>query len=100
LVQRHADETTLSQGLYPTYLLLGYDDIYDVYSSTPDVFRRRYVAIVEDGFDMRHFFDDVAAELPPPVRDLLKPSYYVVPPRGVGEAFNKGFSRPQTISPC
>ena len=25
---------------------------------------------------MRHFFDDVAAELPPPARDLLKPSYY------------------------
>lgn len=25
---------------------------------------------------MRHFFDDVAAELPPPARDLLKPAYY------------------------
>ena len=25
---------------------------------------------------MRHFFDDVVVELPPPARDLLKPSYY------------------------
>jgi hypothetical protein len=24
---------------------------------------------------MRHFFDDIAAELPPPVSDLLTPSY-------------------------
>ena len=70
------NETTLFQGLYATYLLLAFDDIYDVYESTADVFRRRYAAIVEDRFDMRHFFDDVAAELPPPARDLLKPSYY------------------------
>ena len=70
------NETTLFQALYPTYLLLAFDDIYDVYESTAGVFRRRYAAIVEDRFDMRHFFDDVAAELPPPARDLLKPSYY------------------------
>jgi len=70
------NETTLFQPLYVTYLLLAFDDIYDVYESTADVFPRRYAAIVEDRFDMRHFFDDVAAELPPPARDLLKPSYY------------------------
>ncbi len=70
------NETTLFQPLYVTYLLLAFDDIYDVYDWTGDVFRRRYAAIVEDRFDMRHFFDDVAAELPPPARDLLKPSYY------------------------
>ena len=69
-------ETTLFQPLYATYLLLAFDDIYDVYESTADVFRRRYATIVEDLFDMRHFFDDVAVELPPPARDLLKPSYY------------------------
>jgi hypothetical protein len=70
------NETTLFQPLYVTYLLLAFDDVYDVYDSTHDVFRRRYARIVEDRFDMRHFFDDVAAELPPPARDLLKPSYY------------------------
>jgi pimeloyl-ACP methyl ester carboxylesterase len=70
------NETTLFQPLYVTYLLLAFDDIYDVNESTADVFRRRHAAIVEDLFDMRHFFDDVAAELPPPARDLLKPSYY------------------------
>ena len=70
------NETTLTQPLYVTYLLLAFDDIYDVFGSTADVFRRRYAAIVEDLFDMRHFFDDVVVELPPPARDLLRPSYY------------------------
>jgi hypothetical protein len=69
-------ENSIFQGLYPTYLLLAFDDIYDVYDSTADVFRRRYAPVLETGFDMRHFFDDVAAELPPPARDLLRPSYY------------------------
>ena len=70
------NETTLFQPLYATYLLLAFDDIYDVYDSTNETFRQRYAAILEDLFDMRHFFDDVAAELPPPARDLLKPLYY------------------------
>lgn len=70
------NETTLFQGLYPTYLLLAYDDIYDVFDSTADVFRRPYAAMVDELFDMRHFFDDVAAVLPPPARDLLRRSYY------------------------
>jgi pimeloyl-ACP methyl ester carboxylesterase len=61
--------------LYYSYLLLAFDDIYDVYDSTADVFKQPYAAIVEDLFDMRHFFDDIAAELPPPVRDLLTSSY-------------------------
>ena len=61
--------TTLTCPLYATYLLLAFDDIYDVYDSTADVFRQHYAGIVEDLFDMRHFFDDIAAELPPPGRD-------------------------------
>ena len=61
--------------LYVSYLLLAYDDIYDIYASTDDVFRQPYASFVEDRFDMRHFFDDIAAELPPPARDLLTPSY-------------------------
>ncbi len=61
--------------LYVTYLLLAFDDIYDVYDSTADVFRQPYASIVEDRFDMRHFFDDISAELPTPARDLLTPSY-------------------------
>jgi pimeloyl-ACP methyl ester carboxylesterase len=61
--------------LYVTYLLLAFDDIYDVYESTADVLQQPYAAMVEDLFDMQHFFDDIAAELPPPVRDLLTPSY-------------------------
>jgi pimeloyl-ACP methyl ester carboxylesterase len=61
--------------LYVTYLLLAFDDIYDVYESTTEVFQQPYAAMVEDLFDMQHFFDDIAAELPPPVRDLLTPAY-------------------------
>ena len=71
-----AKEDSIAQALYVSYLLLAFDDIYDVYESTDDVFRRRYAAIVEDLFDMRHYFDDVMFALPPPARDLLKPSYY------------------------
>ena len=54
-----------SRAVYVTYLLLAFDDIYDIYDSTADVFRQPYASIVEDRFDMRHFFDDIAAELPP-----------------------------------
>ena len=66
---------TLTRPLYATYLLLAFDDIYDVYASTSDVFRPHYAGIVDGLFDMRHFFDDVAAELPPPGRDILTESY-------------------------
>jgi len=69
-------EDSIAQALYASYLLLAFDDIYDVYEATEDVFRRRYATIVEDLFDMRHYFDDVMFALPPPARDLLKPSYY------------------------
>jgi pimeloyl-ACP methyl ester carboxylesterase len=62
--------------LYVTYLLLAFDDIYDIYDSTAEVFRQPYATTVEGLFDMQHFFDDIAAELPPPVRDLLTPSYF------------------------
>ena len=66
---------TVTRPLYSTYLLLAYDDIYDVYSSTADVFRPQYAGIVEDLFDMRHFFDDIVAALPTPMWQILAPSY-------------------------
>ena len=69
-------EDSIAQGLYVSYLLLAFDDIYDVYGAAGDVFRRRYATIVEDLFDMRHYFDDVMFALPPTARELLKPSYY------------------------
>ena len=54
---------TLTRPLYATYLLLAFDDMYDVYASTADVFRPHYAGIVEDLFDMQHFFDDVAGRV-------------------------------------
>ena len=38
--------------------------------------RQPYASTVGGLFDMRHFFDDVLAGLPPTARALLKPSYY------------------------
>jgi pimeloyl-ACP methyl ester carboxylesterase len=39
---------TLTRPLYATYLLLAFDDIYDVYASTADVFRPHYAGIVDE----------------------------------------------------
>lgn len=71
-----ANDTTETLPLYVSYLLLAYDDVYDVYGQTPDVFRQPYASTVSSLFDMRHFFDDVLAGLPPNSRELLTPSYY------------------------
>jgi hypothetical protein len=62
--------------LYVSYLLLAYDDIYDVYGRTADVFRQPYAATVPGLFDMRHFFDDVLAGMPPTTRELLTASFF------------------------
>jgi len=56
-------------------ILLTYDDIYDVYERTTDVFRQPYASTVEGLFDMQHFWDDVLAGMPPNGRELVTPSY-------------------------
>ncbi|HEU4391505.1 MAG TPA: hypothetical protein VFV34_27190 [Blastocatellia bacterium] len=71
-----ANETTVTLPLYVSYILLAYDDVYDVYEHTPDVFRRPYASTVNSLFDMHHFFDDVLAGLAPNPRALLRSSYY------------------------
>ncbi len=71
-----ANETTVTLPLYVSYILLAYDDVYDVYGQTSDVFRQRYASTVSGLFDMQHFFDDVLAGLPPNSRALLRSSYY------------------------
>lgn len=71
-----ANETTVTLPLYVSYILLAYDDVYDVYEQTSDVFRRPYASTVESLFDMQHFFDDVLAGVPPNSRALLRSSYY------------------------
>jgi acetyl esterase/lipase len=71
-----ADTTTPTVPLYVAYLLLAYDDIYDVYGRLTDVFRQPYAGRVAGLFDMRHFFDDVVAALPPTTRELLTASYF------------------------
>jgi hypothetical protein len=54
-----ANETTVTVPLYVAYLLLAYDDIYDVFERPSDVFREPYASTVPGLFDMRHFFEDV-----------------------------------------
>jgi hypothetical protein len=71
-----ANERTVTLPLYVSYILLAYDDVYDVYERTSDVFRPPYASTVGGLFDMRHFFDDVLAGLPPKSRALLRSSYY------------------------
>ena len=71
-----ANETTVTVPLYLSYLLLAYDDVYDIYGQTSEVFREPYASTVSGLFDMRHFFDDVLAGLPSTSRDLLTQSYY------------------------
>jgi hypothetical protein len=71
-----ADTTTVTVPLYVSYLLLAYDDIYDVYRRPADVFRQPYAATVPGLFDMRHFFDDVLAGLPPTSSELLRAPYF------------------------
>ena len=71
-----ANTTTPTVPLYVAYLLLAYDDIYDVYERRSDVFRPPYAATVPGLFDMRHYFDDVVAALPSTSRELLTASYF------------------------
>ena len=71
-----ANETTVTVPLYVSYILLAYDDVYNVYGQTSDVFRQPYASTVSGLFDMQHFFDDVLAGLPPTSRALLRSSYY------------------------
>lgn len=70
------NETTATLPLYMSYILLAYDDIYDVFRDTSDVFRRPYASRVNDLFDMKHFFDDVLGGLAPHSRALLKSSFF------------------------
>jgi hypothetical protein len=71
-----ARDNTNTLPLYASYILLAYDDIYNVHGRTSDVFRQPYASTVEGLFDMHHFWDDVLAGLPPTSRALLTSSYY------------------------
>jgi fermentation-respiration switch protein FrsA (DUF1100 family) len=70
-----ANDTTVTVPLYVSYILLAYDDVYDVFSNPSEVFRQPFAATVDGLFDMQHFFDDVLANLPPNVSRLLKRSF-------------------------
>jgi hypothetical protein len=72
------NEAIITPPLYVAYLLLAYDDIYDVYEQTSDVFRRPYESTVSGLFDMQHFWDDVLAGLPSTSRAHLRRSYFDV----------------------
>jgi len=66
---------TITMPVYMSYILLAYDDVYDVYERTRDVFRQPYARTVPGLFDMQHFWDDILAGLPPTGRALIAPSY-------------------------
>jgi len=66
-----SNTTTVTLPLYVSYLLLSYDDVYDVFERPTDVFRRPWASTVGGLFDMQHYFDDVLSALPPSSRRLL-----------------------------
>ena len=70
-----ANETTVTVPLFVSYILLAYDDVYDVFGDPSEVFRQPFAATVSGLFDMQHFFDDVLAALPPTSKRLLKRSF-------------------------
>jgi hypothetical protein len=71
-----ANETVVAVPLYMSYLLLAYDDIYDVFERPSDVFREPYASTVPGLFDMEHYWDDILAGLPPTSRELLRASFF------------------------
>ena len=54
------NETTDTLPLYLSYLLLAYDDVYDIYEQASEVFREPYASTVSGLFDMRHFDGNLA----------------------------------------
>ena len=53
-------------------LLAAYDDVYGV---AGDAFRPAQAAVLDDLFDMQHYFDDVVAGLPFPAAAMLEPAF-------------------------
>ena len=70
------NDTAVTPPLYASYILLAYDDIYDLYRRESAVFRSPYAATVSSLFDMQHYFDDVLAGLPGDSRDLLTSAFF------------------------
>ena len=71
-----ANTTTVTLPLAVAYLLLAYDDSYDIYERPADVLLEPYAATVPGLFDMEHFWDDLLAGLPPTSRELLTASFF------------------------
>jgi pimeloyl-ACP methyl ester carboxylesterase len=65
------DDAAATLPLYVTYILLAYDDVYDIYDDTSEIFQPPFESSVEDLFDMQHYFDDIVAGLPTSSRELL-----------------------------
>src|SRR5262249_61774590 len=64
-----ARDNTNTLPLYAAYIVLAYDDVYNVYERTSDVFRQPYASTVAGPFHLPHFLGGVlpgAAPDPPP----------------------------------
>lgn len=70
------NDTVPTLPLYMSYIILAYDDVYDIFHRKSAVFRPPYDVTVNKLFDMRHYFDDVLAGLPSDSRMLLTSSFF------------------------
>jgi predicted esterase len=70
------NDTIPTLPLYMSYIILAYDDVYDIYRRESAVFRPPYDVTVSTLFDMRHYFDDVVAGLPSNSRMLLRSHFF------------------------
>jgi len=63
--------------VYPTYLLVAYDDVYgDVFGNLSDTFQAPFNSSILTTFDMNHTYDQVIAALPGSQAELLTPTFY------------------------
>ncbi|MFF0742570.1 alpha/beta hydrolase [Streptomyces sp. NPDC004111] len=61
---------------YSAYFLTAQNKLHPLYKNPAEVFRKPYADVVERLFDTRHTEEEVVANLPATLKDLLTPAYY------------------------
>lgn len=63
--------------VYPTYLLLAYEDVYgDVYGSLTETFQPTFAGTILETYDMNHTYVEVIEALPESHAELVTPDFF------------------------